>query len=441
MKKIGILLGLCLGLLLSSIAQSWEGSRPNIVFILADDLGYGDLSCYGQRQYQTPELDKLAGQGMRFTRFYSMNTICSPSRAGLLTGLNPIRLGIQDVFFPESFTGMPTQVPTIAHLLKGVGYNTACIGKWHLGHHARYLPKSRGFDYYYGLPYSNDMANLTLLENDSVVEEHVENRLLTSRYTQKTLDWLGQQQAGKPFFLYLAHNMPHIPLGVSKEFEGKSGFTLYGDVMLELDHSVGQIRKLLEQKGLSQNTIIVFTSDNGPWLVYGPNGGTAGPLRGGKQTSYEGGIRVPCLVYWPGKITQGLVQPAMATMADWLETLARWGGVQASALPRTDGQNLEPLLKGKKSAAPREYASYYVGQLEAYIYGDWKIHLPKKGQENSKYKLAEPQTDWQLYNLENDPSESKNLAESQPQKLQEMKDRLADYQKRTTPLPKKIIAR
>jgi arylsulfatase A len=420
---------------------NWQGSRPNIVFILTDDLGYGDLSCYGNPNYKTPVLDSMASEGVRFTRFYSMNTICSPSRAGLLTGLYPSRLGIADVFFPESYTGIGNAPQSIARVLSEAGYSTACIGKWHLGHHARHLPGKIGFQYYFGLPYSNDMANLTYLENDSIAQEKIDNNLITRTYTDKALDWLGKQDSKKPFFLYLAHNMPHVPLGVSPEFKGRSNFTLYGDVIQELDFSIGRIRKYLKDKRLDENTVIVFTSDNGPWLAYGPEGGDAGPLRNGKQTSYEGGIRIPCLVHWPAKIKGPVVSDQMALMADWFSTLSGWAGSKKGMNLRTDGKQLDPLLQGQKIKEDRELASYYVGTLEAYILGNWKIHKPKPGRGHNAFTFPEPKSGWQLYDLASDPGETKNLVASQPAKFKEMQDRLADFEKRMGTLPKKMVVR
>lgn len=445
-KRYTIGLAICLGVLFTAVnsyGQSWEGSKPNVIFILADDLGYGDLSCYGNPNYKTPVLDELAQNGARFTRFYSLNTICSPSRAALLTGLYPARLGIADVFFPESYTGIGKAPQSLARVMKQAGYATACIGKWHLGHHARHLPNKIGFDYYYGLPYSNDMKNLSLLEHDSVVVEQADNNLLSKMYTEQAIKWMGQttsKNKGQPFFLYLPHNVPHVPLGVAPEFVGKSGFTRYGDVIVELDHRIGQIREWLQANNLLDNTVIIFSSDNGPWLAYGPDGGSAGQLRQGKQTSYEGGIRVPCVVSWPAKIKKGLVVNDMAMMTDWFSTIGSWAGAKATSL-RSDGKSIENLLQGQQSKQPRELASYYVGTLEAYIYGNWKIHKPKPGRLGSAYAAPEPKTGWQLYNLDTDPGEQHNLAASMPDKLTDMQDKLADFEKRMGILPKKMVVR
>jgi arylsulfatase A-like enzyme len=244
----------------------------------------------------------------------------------------------------------------------------------------------------------------------------------------------------QPFFLYLAHNMPHIPLGVSKAFEGKSGYNKYGDVIVELDHSIGELRKWLVANNLAENTVIVFTSDNGPWLAYGPDGGSAGPLRSGKQTSYEGGIRVPCVVNWPAKIKKPIVVQDMALMTDWYSTLASWAGVKGQDRS-TDGKNMEQLLQGNASKQPRELASYYVGSLEAYIYGPWKVHKPKPGRGGSNWNSPEPKTGWQLYNLDTDPGEQNDLAKAMPEKLQDMQDKLADFEKRMGVLPKKMKVR
>ncbi|NJM94077.1 MAG: sulfatase-like hydrolase/transferase [Cytophagales bacterium] len=256
--------------------QNQDAARPNFIIIFADDLGYGDLSCFGHEHIRTPHLDQMAREGMKMTSFYSASPVCSPSRAALLTGRYPVRMGIQSVFFPESWTGLDTAEITLAEALQQAGYYTGMIGKWHLGHHFSYLPLQQGFDYFWGLPYSNDMAGLVYLQGNSVGSQQVDQRYLTRNLTEKALRFL-EDHHQTPFFLYLAHPMPHVPLYASESFEGKSPRGLYGDVVEELDWSVGRILARLDSLGLAENTLVLFTSDNGPWLVFGPQGGSAGP--------------------------------------------------------------------------------------------------------------------------------------------------------------------
>ena len=278
-------------------------SPPNIVVILADDLGYADLGNYGAN-YDTPRIDQLAENGLRFTQFYSASAICTPSRAGLLTGRYAARMGISGVFSHVSHDGMPLAEITIAEQVKQAGYSTGMIGKWHLGHLDRYMPWNQGFDEFYGVPYSNDMANFFFYENQEIIHEPIDQRYLTRRYTEKATDYI-ERHADAPFLLYMAHSMPHVPLYVSPEFEGKSGNGLYADVVQELDWSTGQIVDKLRELNILDNTLVIFTSDNGPWLVMGDHAGSAGALRDGKMTTFEGGQRVPAVVHWPAQIKTG----------------------------------------------------------------------------------------------------------------------------------------
>ncbi|PRY27840.1 sulfatase-like protein [Spirosoma oryzae] len=272
--------------------------KPTILLIFTDDLGYGDIGTYGATDIRTPNIDGLAQKGLPFTSFYSGNPVCSPSRAGLLTGRYPRRLGINGVFFPESYTGLPASEVTVAEALKQRGYATGAIGKWHLGHHRQFLPVQHGFDSYFGIPYSNDMAGVVYFRNNDVVDYTVDQHMITRTYTEEAIRFIDQHKRG-PFFLYLAHNMPHVPLYASAAFEGKSKRGLYSDVIEEIDWSVDEVVKALKKNGLVENTLVIFTSDNGPWLAYDVDGGSAGPLREGKQTTFEGGMRVPAVMYWP----------------------------------------------------------------------------------------------------------------------------------------------
>jgi arylsulfatase A-like enzyme len=298
-----------------------QETLPNIVFVYCDDLGYGDLACFGNQVNRTPNIDRLAEEGMKFTEFYSASPVCSPSRAALMTGRIPQRMGINGVFFPRSYTGMPVEEITIAELLREQGYATGVVGKWHLGHRREYLPLQRGFDEYFGIPYSNDMLSVVYLEGNEVVDFHVDQHYTTRTYTEKAVDFIDRHAEG-PFFLYLAHSMPHVPLYVSPEFQDRSGHGIYTDVIEEIDWSVGQVLTKLGEHGILDQTLVVFSSDNGPWLVMRELGGSAGNLREGKQFTFEGGQRVPALAMWHGVIPEGSVYDDMALMMDWFPTFA-----------------------------------------------------------------------------------------------------------------------
>ncbi len=299
---------------------------PNIVYIFTDDLGYGDLGCFGAKDIKTPNIDRIAEDGIKFTSFYSASPVCSPSRAGLLTGRMPQRMGINSVFFPESFFGMPEEEITIAEMLKEKEYATGIVGKWHLGHMHQYLPLQQGFDSYFGIPYSNDMESVVYLRDNKVVETKVDQRYITKRYTEEAVQFIEENQ-DQPFYLYLAHNMPHVPIYASEDFLGSSERGLYGDVIQEIDWSVGEVLKKLESLNLMENTLIVFSSDNGPWLVMEDHGGSAGILREGKQYTFEGGVRVPTVAMWQGTIPAGTVYEDMACQMDWFPTIANLTGI------------------------------------------------------------------------------------------------------------------
>jgi arylsulfatase A-like enzyme len=328
-------------------------------------------------------------------------------------------MGINSVFFPRSYTGMPLDEITTADLLKKAGYATAHVGKWHLGHRREYLPLQRGFDEYFGIPYSNDMHSCVYLEGNEVVDFDVDQHYTTRTYTEKAVDFI-ERKAGGPFYLYLAHSMPHVPIYASPEFDGRSGNGLYTDVIEEIDWSVGEVLSTLEDKGVLQNTLVVFSSDNGPWLVMREMGGTAGILREGKQFTFEGGQRVPTLAMWPGVIPAGSVYNDMALMMDWFPTFAEIADLPLPDDRDYDGESLVPVLKGEQSSKAREFLYYDGARLEGYRNGDWKIKLPFKGYRGSRGKKAVPPHDTLLFDLRTDPGETENLYATRPEKVQEM---------------------
>ena len=357
----------CLISLLTSCATEQPTTQPtNIIVIFADDLGYGDLSCYGHPNIQTANLDRMADEGIRFTSFYAAASVCTPSRAALLTGRYPIRHAPFN-FGPESTNGLPLSEITLANLLSDQGYKTMAVGKWHLGHLPEYLPTSRGFDGFYGLPYSNDMIlpwcpwlddsyKLFLYEDSVAVEEiGFDQEELTENYTKKAVEFIEGNQ-DQPFFLYLAHSMPHLPISASEKFRGRSKGGLYGDVIETIDWSTGEILSTLKRLGLDENTIVVFTSDNGPWhnlpdrMLQGGverwHSGSVGPLRGAKATTYEGGFRVPAIIRWPKEITGGQVSHEVATTMDLFATLTDIAGASLPADRVIDGRNVQTLLTG-----------------------------------------------------------------------------------------------
>jgi arylsulfatase A-like enzyme len=407
---------------------------PNVVLVLADDMGYADLACYGGRPGLTPHLDRLARQGVRFTDFYAAQAVCSASRAALLTGCYPNRTGVLGALRPGSPAGLAPGVRTIADVLKGRGYATALYGKWHLGDAPAALPTRHGFDDYFGLPYSHDMAPgrpdarvafppLPLMRGERVVATNPDLTQLTTWYTERSVAFIEKNKA-RPFFLYLAHNMPHVPLAVSAKHKGKSGRGPYGDVMMELDWSVGQVLAALQMHGLDRNTLVLFASDNGPWLRYGAHGGAAGPLREGKATTWEGGVRVPFLARWPGRIAPGGVRREPVMNIDVLPTLAALAGAELPGRT-TDGKDLWPLLSGQEGAkGPHEALYFYMGrELQAVRAGRWKLHLPHAyrslaggaaGQDGRAAAVTALQTPLALYDLEKDPGENDNQAGARP---------------------------
>ncbi len=437
---------LMLGSLLSLAAATPSERPPNFVIILADDLGYGDLSCYGARGYRTPHLDRLAAEGMRFTSFYVPQAVCSASRAALLTGCYPNRVSVLGALGPGARAGLHPDEWTLAEVLKSRGYATAIFGKWHLGDAPPFLPTRQGFDEYFGLPYSNDMwpfhpdllrmppddprraryPDLPLYSGDQVILRPVtaaHQARLTTWYTERAVAFIARHR-DRPFFLYVPHSMPHVPLFVSEKFRGKSRAGRYADVIQEIDWSVGQILRALRRHGLDRRTLVVFTSDNGPWLLYGNHAGSAGPLRAGKATVFEGGVRVPCIVRWPGRIPRGRTCSELATTMDLLPTLA---GLAGAALPpdRTlDGRDLWPLLSGAPGArSPHEAFYYYWGcELRAVRSGPWKLHFPHTyphpdppGADGQPGRYTQLPIGPALFHLEDDPGESRDVAAAHPE--------------------------
>ncbi len=414
--------------------------RPNIIFIYCDDLGYGDLGCYGARDIRTPQIDSLTQNGIRFTEFYSASPVCSPSRAALLTGRIPQRMGIDGVFFPESFTGMPEEEITIADMLRSRGYATGIVGKWHLGHRFEYLPLQRGFDEYFGIPYSNDMASVVYMEGNEVADYHPDQSLITRTYTEKAVDFI-RRHHDTPFFLYLAHNMPHVPIYASEAFLGTSERGLYGDVVQELDWSVGEVIKTLREEDLLDNTLVVFSSDNGPWLAMREYGGSAGELREGKQYTFEGGQRVPAIASWPAKIKAGSTYEDLALMMDWFPTFCHIAGVELPVGRTYDGEDITPVLTGTGHRVGDTFL-YYDGEMaECFRKGDWKIKLPFKGFPGAAWKQAVAPHPLLLINLKEDPGELHNLAATYPDKAKEMLKEMEDAIRKLGELPPPLVQR
>lgn len=419
----------------ASAAAPSSSSPPNVIVILTDDQGYGDLGVYGNPVLRTPALDRMAGEGLRFLDYYSAASVCSPSRAGLLTGRYPVRTGVNVVLFPNSKGGLPPGEITLAEILGEAGYATAHIGKWHLGIVEGTRPQDQGFGLTFGLPYSNDMDlragtpasaryradppadawDVPLQRNGEIIERPARQALLTQRYTDEAIGFI-QANRNRPFFLYLAHTMPHTPLFASPAFSGKSPRGPYGDVIAELDASTGRILDTLRAEGLAENTLVVFTSDNGPWLTEREQGGSAGPLRAGKGTSWEGGQRVPALVWMPGRIAPGVTNE-MASALDLFPTVLSLAGIPRPAGLILDGDDLSPLLLEQKSLPERAFFFYRGREVFAARAGPWKAHFVTQGGWGTGDSPREVLETPQLYHLFRDPGERFDRAGENPDEL------------------------
>ena len=439
----------CISLLAALICTSVVSAaeRPNFVVIFADDLGYGDLGCYGHPTIRTPNLDRMAREGMKFTQFYSAAEVCTPSRAALLTGRLPPRngqCGKRRVYFPDSKGGLQADEITIAELLKGQGYATACLGKWHLGHLPQYLPAKHGFDYFYGTPYVNDMDrvptspkgkaayaapksaywNVPLMRNTEIIERPANQNLFARRYSEEAVRFIHENK-DRPFFVYLAHNMPHVPLFASDEFAGKSKRGLYGDTVEEIDSSVGKVLQAIRDSKLDQKTLVVFTSDNGPWLMYNEQGGSAGLLREGKGSTWEGGMREAGIAWWTGTVPAAVTSSELVSTLDLLPTFCALAGIESPKDRTLDGYDVSQAMKGGKS--PRNEMFFYRSyDLMAVRLGPWKAHF--QTQAGYGQPQAEKHDPPLLFNLEVDPSESYNVAEKHPQVLAEIKTLVEKHQ-------------
>lgn len=435
---------------LYSCTGSTQKKPVNFVVIYLDDMGYGDLPQTGAIGYETPNIDRMSANGLFFTHYYSPQAVCSASRAGLLTGCYPNRIGFAGALSHSSKTGISDKEETIAKVLKKKDYATAIFGKWHLGVQDKFLPTRHGFDEFYGIPYSNDMwplhprgpgafPDLPVFENETVVISAVtpdDQKKFTTQFTEHAVDFIHKNHKN-PFFLYLAHPMPHVPLYVSNKFEGKSELGLYGDVMMEIDWSVGQVIQALKDKKIEANTLVIFTSDNGPWLNYGNHAGSSGGLREGKGTSYEGGQRVPCLMYWKGTISPGTVNNGLVSGIDILPTIAEIAG---APLPekKIDGISILPLIKGETDESPRKSFWYYYrrNNLEAVQDGRWKLVFQHPGRTYSGFEPGKDGKPGQvnenfaheagLYDLRRDPGEQYNLIEYHPEIVEKLERIAAD---------------
>jgi arylsulfatase A-like enzyme len=437
-------------LVLFVLASRGQCERPpNVVVIFIDDMGYADIGPFGANTYKTPHLDQMAAEGMKFTDFQVSSAVCSASRAALLTGCYHRRIGFQGALGPTADVGISDGELTLAELCKQKDYATAIFGKWHLGHHPRFLPPQHGFDEYFGLPYSNDMwpfhpnyvnlapddpkrrrnyPPLPLIEGSKVIDAEVlaeEQEMLTTWYTEKAIDFIHRNRA-KPFFLYVPHSMVHVPIYVSDKFKGKSGAGLYGDTVMEVDWSVGQIIEAIKKNDLAKDTLVIFTSDNGPWLSYGDHAGSSGPLREGKGTMFEGGVREPTIMWWPGKIPAGTTCDELASTIDILPTVA---GLIGADLPdhKIDGKDIRPLMFGEAGAqSPHEvfYQYYGGGQLQSVRNRQWKLHLPHSyrtlngrpgGNGGLPTNYEQAKIGRALYDLKHDVGEANNVIDAHPE--------------------------
>jgi arylsulfatase A len=426
----------------SEVTAQANKSAINVIIIFTDDQGYGDLGCYGHPTIKTPNIDRMAAEGQRWTSFYAAANVCTPSRAGLLTGRLPIRNGMcsdgRRVLFPDSNGGLPGTENTIARLLKNAGYRTAAVGKWHLGHLPEYLPTNHGFDSYYGIPYSNDMDRVTdinarqaimqprteyfnvpLMRNDQVIERPADQNTITKRYTEEAVKFISENKK-KPFFLYLAHSLPHVPLFVSEKFHNHSERGLYGDVIEEIDWSVGQILERLKKEKLDKRTLVIFTSDNGPWVLYDQHGGSAGLLYGAKGTGYEGGQRVPAIFWSPGRVKPNVVSQMGSTL-DLLPTIVKMAGVELPADRKYDGYDLGAVLKGGGVSPRKEMFFYHGTRIFAARKDDFKLYFYANNPAGYPERMVKLDS-LRLFNLQHDPSEKYNIADQHPNVIDEIKD-------------------
>ena len=425
---------------------------PNIVVIFIDDMGYADIGPFGAKGYATPHLDRMAKEGRKFTDFYVTQAVCSASRAGLLTGCYNVRVGILGALGPKATHGINASEVTLAEICKQKGYATACYGKWHLGHHKKFLPMQHGFDDYFGLPYSNDMwpyhpgvlhlpmeqrlkkwTHLPLIDGNSVINPKVTSKdqeQLTTQYTERAVQFI-EKNKNNPFFLYLPHSMVHVPLYVSEKFKGKSKAGLFGDVMMEVDWSVGQILDTLRKHKLDKNTLVIFTADNGPWLSYGDHAGSAAPLREGKGTMFDGGCRESTLMWWPGTVPAGSVCKTPAMTIDILPTVAKLIGTK---LPKhkIDGKSIVKLIKGTSNESSQEaYYFYYSKQLQAIRMGKWKLHFPHGyrtmagkpgGKGGIPTKYSQTKIGLALFDLDKDIGETTDVKDKHPEIVAKMQE-------------------
>ena len=430
MKPISSLLISALFAAASSV-QAAETARPNFIVIYCDDMGYGDLSCFGNPTIRTPHLDRMALEGQKWSSFYVSSSVSSPSRAGLLTGRLGVRTGMygdrRGVLFPDSPEGLPAAEETLAELLHNGGYTTGCVGKWHLGHHPESMPLRHGFDYFYGYPFSNDMSHreqakrgntqypheFLVYEQDKVIEREPEQYNLTRQVTAAATDFI-EAHRDRPFFLYLAHPMPHFPVYSSAAFQNRSEGGKYGDTIEELDWSVGEVLQCLRENQLDQNTLVVFASDNGPWLPYKTEAGTAGPLRDGKNSHFEGGFRVPCLM-WGAMVNPGHIT-GMGSTLDLLPTFCEMAGVPLPADRTYDGCSLLPVLQDSQVRSPRDTFFFYRGsKLYAVRQGKYKLHfMDRSAYGPNDFRILETP---ELYDLGADPGEHYDIADHHPDKV------------------------
>ncbi len=390
-------------------------ARPNFIVILIDDMGYGDIGPFGSKLNRTPCLDRMAAEGMKLTSFYAA-PVCTPSRAQMMTGCYAKRVSMPNVIFPACPTGLSAKEQTVASLLKGQGYATMCIGKWHLGDQPDFLPTRRGFDHYLGLPYSNDMGRppLPLLRDAKIIEAPANQDTLTARYTAEAVRFITASK-DRPFFLYFPHTAVHVPLHPGEKFKGKSANGKYGDWVEEVDWSVGRVLDTLRDLKLSQRTLVLFTSDNGPWLTQGKNGGVAGPLRGGKGSTWEGGMREPTIAWWPDKIAAAATCDAPLSEIDVLPTLVKLAGGQVPADRKIDGKDIWPLLAGRTKESPHEALFYFNGnRLEAVRCGPWKLAIAPQALCTPNAQPVK-HTGPRLYNLDADIGEKIDVAAEHPQ--------------------------